>query len=51
MGTQSSRPPFGYALKNSRLALGTVNNIKLVRRIFREYLAGASLQEIDKLSQ
>jgi len=43
---QGNRPPFGYALDNGRLVLASSCYVKLVRRIFREYLADTSLQEL-----
>jgi len=42
-------PPIGYALDgNNRLIFGNAREVKLVRRIFREYLKGASLQGVVK---
>ncbi len=43
---QGNHPPLGYALEKSRLVLGSSSNVNLVRRTFREYLGGASLQEL-----
>ncbi len=49
---QGKRPPFGYALNNGQLVLGPPDDVKLVHRIFREYLDGASLQELtNRLNQ
>ena len=43
---QGNRPPLGYALEKSRLVLGSSSDVNLVRRTFRDYLGGASLQEL-----
>ncbi len=43
---QGNHPPLGYALEKSRLVLGATGDVSLVRRIFRDYLAGTSLQEL-----
>jgi len=49
---QGKRPPIGYVLINWRLALGTRNLVTLVRKIFREYLKGLSLQGLaDNLNR
>ena len=41
-------PPMGYALRNHRPALGDSAVVELIRRIYREYLAGGSLQGLAK---
>jgi len=49
---QGNHPPLGYALEKSRLVLGSPKDVELVRRIFREYLVGASLQGLtDRLNR
>ena len=41
---QGGNPPLGYVIRNNRLALGDLADVEMVRRIYREYLAGGSLQ-------
>ena len=48
---QGDNPPYGYTLENRRLVLGDEFEIEIIRRIFREYLAGKSVNGIvDRLN-
>ena len=48
---QGDNPPYGYALENRRLVFGDEFEIEIIRRIFREYLAGKSVNGIvDRLN-
>lgn len=45
-GEWQGMPPFGYAVENRRLVLGDPAKVEVVRRIFREYIDGYTLNRI-----
>ena len=45
-GEWINKPLYGYSIENKRLVLGSPEEVEIVRRIFREYLAGYSIRSI-----